>query len=115
VPLRNEAVTEEHTDAGELRLVLPVRPPWWARPLARFLYVPKQHRIVLDEIGAYVWRLCDGKRSMRDIIQALALRYKLHPKEARVSLVAYLRQLGRRRLVGVAVLRTAQKPDPQER
>jgi len=112
VPLRNEAVQVEQTDAGETRLIIPLRPNRWARLVARVLYVPKVRRIVLDEIGSYVWGLCDGKRTVRDIIHALAARYKLHRKEAEVSVVAYLRQLARKGLIGIAVLR-ADKPRAQ--
>ncbi|HUT33413.1 MAG TPA: PqqD family protein [Planctomycetota bacterium] len=115
VPLRNQAVREERTDAGELRLVIPLRPAWWARLLSRVLYVPRQRRIVLDEIGGYVWGLCDGKRSVRDLVGALSTRYKLHRKEAEVSVVAYLRQLARRGLIGIAVLNVHETPRTQER
>lgn len=115
MPVRNAAIEEERTDDGELRLVIPLRAPRWAWPLSRLLYVPKARRVVLDEIGGYVWSLCDGQRSVREIIQALSQRYKLHRKEAEVSVVAYLRQLARRGLVGIAVRRADAKPDPQRR
>ncbi|HPD15203.1 MAG TPA: PqqD family protein [Planctomycetota bacterium] len=115
VPVRNAAIEEERTDEGEVRLVIPLRAPRWAWPLSRLFYVPKTRRVVLDEIGAYVWSLCDGERSVREIIQALSRRYKLHRKEAEVSVVAYLRQLARRGLLGIAVRRTDAKPDAQER
>ena len=61
--------------------------------------------LTLDEIGSFVWRLCDGNHSVREIIRALAARYKLHRKEAEVSVVAYLRTLAKRRLIAVAVPR----------
>lgn len=109
VPLRNQAVEAERTDAGEVRLVIPLRATWWARVLSRLFYVPKTRRVVLDEIGSFVWELCDGSRSVRDIIRALSARYKLHRKEAEVSVVAYLRQLASRGLIGVAVLRRSEE------
>lgn len=115
VPLRNAAIEVEETDEGELRLVIPLRAAWWAGALSRLFYVPKKRRIVLDEVGRYVWELCDGTRNVRQIIQALAARYKLHRKEAEVSVVAYLRQLARRGIIGIAVLRTDQQAETQER
>lgn len=113
VPLRNQAVEAEQTDDGTIRLVIPLRPAWWARWISRVAYVPKTRRIVLDEIGSYVWELCDGKRSVREIIGALSARYKLHRKEAEVSVVAYLRQLARRGLIGIAVLPGRATPAPK--
>ena len=104
VPLRNTNVREEETDEGYARLVAPRRDSWWVRAMAKIFYVPDARRVTLDEIGTFVWRQCDGKHNMRDIIQALCKRYKLHRKEAEVSVVAYLRQLMKRGLLGIAVL-----------
>lgn len=105
VPLRNEAVETQRTDGGETRLLIPRRESWWVRSLSRVFYVPSKRRITLDEIGSFVWELCDGKHNVRQIIQALCSRYKLHRKEAEVSVVAYLRTLAKRRLIGIAVMK----------
>lgn len=105
IPVRNEAIEQERSDDGNVRLVIPRRDDWWVRGFARFFYVPKKRRITLDEIGSFVWELCDGHNDVRQIIRALAERYKLHRKEAEVSVVAYLRQLAKRRLVAIAVLK----------
>jgi hypothetical protein len=108
VPLRNAAVEAERTDDGEVRLAVPRRDACWVRVLARVLYVPKSRRVTLDELGSYVWDLCDGQHSVRQIIHALSERYRLHRKEAEVSVVAYLRLLTKRDLIGIAVLREAE-------
>ena len=110
VPMHNEAIGVERSDAGEVRLLIPRRESWWVNTLSRFFYVPKNRRITLDEIGSYVWDHCDGKRNVGQIIQALSKRYRLHRKEAEVSVVAYLRTLARKRLIGIAVLKKRDKP-----
>jgi hypothetical protein len=110
VPLRSTNVREEETDEGYARLVAPRRDSWWARLMAKIFYVPDARRVTLDEIGTFVWRQCDGKQNMRDIIEALCQRYKLHRKEAEVSVVAYLRQLMKRGLLGIAVLDDENEP-----
>jgi len=107
VPVRNQAIETEETEDGEVRLIIPLRQTWWARVLARVFYVPKTRRIALDEVGSFVWGLCDGKHNIRQIIQALCQRYRLHRKEAEVSVVAYLRQLARKGIIAIAVLREA--------
>lgn len=113
VPMRNTAVEAERADDGNIRLLVPRRESWWVRALARVFYVPETHRLTLDEIGTFVWDLCDGRvnpdtkqvegNDVRHIIQALCTRYKLHRKEAEVSVVAYLRQLAKRGIVGIVV------------
>jgi len=107
IPVRNQAIEAEETEDGEVRLVIPLRQTWWARLLAKVFYVPKTRRVALDEVGSFVWGLCDGKHNVRQIIQALCERYRLHRKEAEVSVVAYLRQLARKGIIGIAVLREA--------
>jgi hypothetical protein len=104
VPVRNEAIEAERTDAGEARLFIPRRETRWVRLLSRLVHVPKRQPVTLDEVGTFVWDLCDGEHTVRDITRELAARYKLHRKEAEVSVVAYLRQLAKRRIVGIAVL-----------
>lgn len=105
VPLRNEAIEAERDDDGNVRLIIPRRESWWVKALSRVFYVPKTHRLSLDEIGTFVLDLCDGSRDVRAIIRALCARYQLHRKEAEVSVVAYLRQLAKRGIVGIAVLK----------
>jgi len=105
VPLRNEAIDADRTDSGEVCLVIPLRETWWVKVVRRVFHVPKKRRVSLDEIGSYVWELCDGKRNVRQIIQALCKRYKLHRKEAEVSVVAYLRELAKKGIIGIAVLK----------
>jgi hypothetical protein len=105
IPVRNQAIEEERADDGNVRLVIPRREDWWVRAAARFFYVPQRRRVTLDEIGSFVWELCDGEHDVRQIIRALAERYKLHRKEAEVSVVAYLRTLAKRRFIAVAVLK----------
>jgi hypothetical protein len=115
VPLRNEAIEVERDDHGHVRLVIPRRETWWVRAFSRVFCVPKRRHITLDEVGTYVWELCDGQRNVRQIIQGLCKRYKLHRKEAEVSVVAYLRQLARRGLLGIAVLKSPQGTSRSER
>jgi hypothetical protein len=103
IPVRNQAVEVEHTDEGLVRLVIPRREDWWVRVLSRLFYVPTQRKVTLDELGSLVWAKCDGATTVREIIRILARRYKLHRKEAEVSVVAYLRTLAKRRLIAVAV------------
>lgn len=115
VPLRNEAIEVERTDSGEIRLVIPLRQTLLAKALSRFLQVPKKRKVVLDEIGSFVWEQCDGKHTIRQIIGSLCGRYKLHRKEAEVSVVAYLRQLAAKGIIGIAVLKDQEKPPDQRR
>jgi len=77
------------------------------RLLALFFIVPRVHMrsIDLDEIGSFVWARCDGATTVRQIRKALVDRYKLHQREAEASLLEYLRQMMKRNLLGLEVIR----------
>jgi len=65
--------------------------------------VPEFKHIELDEIGAFIWNLCDGTRTTREMIAQLASAYHLNRRDAEASLSEFLRMLGRRSLVGFQI------------
>lgn len=101
-PIRNQAV--EWTSKGdETVLVLRRREDRVGRLLDLFFVVPKERKLQLDAVGSYVWRQCDGRHTVQQLIDDLARKYKLNRKEAEVSLTEFLRQLGRKKLIAIAV------------
>jgi hypothetical protein len=76
------------------------------RALSAFLPIPKRRPIELDPIGREVWELCDGEHTLREMVKVFQERHKLSRAEAEWSLRTYLRDLGKRGLVVIAV----QKP-----
>ncbi len=102
-PLRNARLSFERLDSGELAITIPRREEGWAKLLSLVFVVPKQRQVVLDQVGADIWDLCDGQHTVRDLVAHIASKYKLNRKEAEVSLTTYLKNLGKRGLVGFAV------------
>ncbi len=73
---------------------VPVVPSRW--PWAR----GATHRTFeLEPIGAFVWGLCDGQRTVEGIARALREQFKLNRVEAEAALVAFLQTLSRRGLI----------------
>lgn len=103
MPIRNPMLKSEQDDDGIVHLSIPRKDAWWVKLLARVLYVPKRRRIALDELGSYVWDLCDGETTVRSLIDKFCKNYKLNRKEAEVSMVAYLKQLAKKGLIGIQV------------
>ena len=102
-PVRNELVHWERNDSGEVLITLTRQTGWKINLLAKIFYVPKKRKIALDEIGSAVWEMCDGKHTVDRMIRRLADKHQLNRREAEVALTTYLRQLGKKRLVGFAV------------
>ncbi len=74
--------------------------------------MPLYREIVLDELGAWTFRLCDGKKRVKEIIEEFTRKYNLNPREAEVSIIEYLRQLARRNLIGFAIVSPVRNNPP---
>ena len=70
---------------------------------AELFYVPEERKIALDELGTYVWDLCDGQTPVKKIISLFASKHKLGKKEAEVSVVEYMKQLTKKGVLGLMV------------
>lgn len=98
-PLRNPALKWEEIE-GQVVLHI-VRENNIKTCLAGiFLPVPKSRDVVLDNIGAHVWKMMDGATTVGSISKSLEQEFKLLPREAEISLRQFFQELGRRGYVG---------------
>ena len=88
IPVKNIQITEERLETGEILIGYPVT----IRPLFASL---------VDMLGSSVWNLLDGERSVRQLIQIFAETHQLQPREAEVAVTQFIRELGRRGLIGL--------------
>ena len=102
-PVRNDQVEWEKNDDGEIHVTLTRGDSWKVRTLSKIFWIPKTKTLVLDEIGAQVWDMCDGRTTVEAIIKRLSKTHQLNLKEAEISLLAYLKKLGQKGLLGFAV------------
>jgi len=99
-PVRNpELETTLDEEKREVTVKLPRRKTWWLNLLARFSRLPDHGLVTLDDLGTSVWELCDGMRTVRDLVSVFAEKHQLARKEAEVSMLTYLKQLGQRGIV----------------
>jgi hypothetical protein len=54
---------------------------------------------VLNEVGARIWALADGSRSVREIAAAIASSYDVSPAEAEADTVVFLQELREKALI----------------
>ncbi len=102
-PVRNARIEWEKNDNGEVHVTLTRGDSWKVRTLSKIFWIPKKKTLVLDEIGAQVWDMCDGRTTVEAIIKRLSKSHQLNLKEAEISLLAYLKKLGQKGLIGFAV------------
>lgn len=104
-PVKNPDIVESHSESGDLVLTYPIQVKPWIAGAARFIgrgpLEPVQKKLQLDSLGSAVWRLMDGRRSVAEIIRQFADTHRLHAREAEVSVTRFIRELGKRGLVGL--------------
>jgi hypothetical protein len=102
-PVQNQSLTTEEMEDGGLRIVGQRSESTWIRLVAALFPIPRERKIELDSVGRQVWELCDGEHTFREMIGVFQQHHKLTRAEAEWSLRNYLRELGKRGLVGFAV------------
>ena len=104
-PVKNNMIKETRLETGEVLLAYPVVMRPWIESLMRRLggsvAGPKTKKLQLDELGTAVWELIDGNQSVQQVIQRFAQKYQLHAREAEVAVTRFLRDLGKRGLIGL--------------
>jgi hypothetical protein len=105
IPVKNIQITEDRLETGEVRIGYPVIVrPFFASLVKRFGGPEEQvqtKKLQLDTLGSSVWDLLDGKRSVRQLIQIFSETHQLQPREAEVAVTQFIRELGRRGLIGL--------------
>jgi len=105
IPVKNIQVTEARLESGEVVISYPVTMrPFFAGLVKRFGGPEVQiqmKKLQLDELGTSVWNMIDGKFSVRQLIERFARIHQLEAREAEVSVAQFLRELGRRGLIGL--------------
>lgn len=104
-PVRNPALEWTTNDEDCVVVRLPRRKDLVGGLLSFLFSVPESKPVVLDEVGSFVWQLCDGENTVSDVVDRLALEYKLNRREAELSLTKFLQMLGKRGMVAFAVPR----------
>ncbi len=56
---------------------------------------------VLNEVGAQIWALADGSRSVREIIAALCTEYNVSPALAEADTLKFLTELQQKGLITI--------------
>jgi len=105
VPVKNTEVEEVLLESEDIMLIYPVKVKPWAVGLLRKLGKPPeqigQKKLQLDALGTSVWKLLDGHRNVKGIIKIFTQQQQVHRKEAEVAVTQFLRELGKRGLLGI--------------
>ena len=105
IPVKNIQISEERSENGDVIIhYLTVMRPWISKVVRRFGGAeaqPQTKKLQLDQLGTEVWKLIDGNRSVRLIIRIFAESNQLQIREAEVAVTQFIRELGKRGLIGL--------------
>ncbi len=108
-PIRNSAIEWQEIQGGEAELTIPYRKDRVARIVAVLVHLPEARKVRLDEVGTFVWRLCDGDHTVEAIVRAMIKEYKMNRAEVEASVARYLQTLAERRFIGFVERKGVQK------
>ncbi len=101
-PGRNSQLTWEKQAEGKTMLTVPMsqKAGKVTRMLAAWLRAPSERHVELDEVGGFVWELCDGNNTVETIVQKTGREYKMNRREAEVSVTMFLQMLHEKNYIG---------------
>ena len=101
VPVLNENVSQADDETG--RLVINIKVKRGNSFLARFQPPVLERNIRLDEIGGFVFKLIDNRRTVLEIIELFLEKYRVNRREATLSVVAFLKSLVKKGVVSIVI------------
>jgi hypothetical protein len=101
IPMVSEDVIVRDEEPDRVSLV--VRRRRGTGFLARFQPAIMERKVKLDELGTFVFRLIDGQRPVRQIIDRFAEHSKVNRREAELSTVAFLKSLAERNVIAIVI------------
>lgn len=104
-PLRNPIVEAKELEGGSIELEAPldVVGKKMTSALAKRMGAPETKRFELEEVGAFVWKHCDGQHTFETISRKLREKYKMTRLESDAALSSFLQMLSQRRLITLMV------------
>jgi glycerol-3-phosphate O-acyltransferase len=81
------------------------------------LVLPEQGQVkVLNEVGARIWALADGTRTVRDIVDTICTEYEVEPAQAEADTLDFVARLVERGMVSLSAepAQTQQLPTDRE-
>ncbi len=99
VPQRNQMAEVEPVRDGMLVSVPVRRPKWLVPPISWVLPFSDRRRIELDLPGRTVLELCDGKRTVEEVIETFARAHRLGFRESQLAVTKFLRELVHRGVI----------------
>jgi hypothetical protein len=103
-PLRNQAARIESDTRDAVTIVVKQeRPAYMKPPLTWIVPHRPERKAELDALGSEVWHLCDGRRTVEEIVDRFAASHGLTFHESRVAVTEYISSLIKRGVLAIEI------------
>ncbi len=103
-PVKNAAACVADTSGEAVTIQIKREKPWYmVPPISWIVPMCSERELVLDRMGARIWRLCDGERTIEDVVDVFAERHALTFHEARAAVTGYVKGLIQRGAMAIVV------------
>lgn len=103
IPNHNTAAKVVEKNGCVKVIIKNIRPAYLVPPISWFVPYKPQREITLDPLGTYLWKLCDGKKTVENLIDQFKDEYELTFHEAKTCVTDYLRKLVQRGILAVVL------------
>jgi hypothetical protein len=93
IPVANEAVRRQAVGDDKMQISVPFHQPGWAQSVRILFPISKEKSVELDRLGAEIFALCDGTRTVEQIIDLHQDRWQLSFFESRAMILQFLQHL----------------------
>ncbi len=100
-PMRNGAIEWKTNDEGQALLTVPHRKDRFGMLMSSMFRLPETRNVQLDDVGTFVWNLCDGNQTVDAIVKQTSREYKLNRREVEISVTTYLQMLSQRNFIAM--------------
>ncbi len=102
--VRNAAARVEQRPGSRVMVyVKTAKPRFMVPPISWIVPVRRERGAALDCLGTQLWNLCDGSRTVEEVIDAFAALHSLSFHEARAAVTGYARTLIERGVLAIAL------------
>ena len=105
IPTPNTAANAKYNEESGLVTVTVkhIKPEYMIPPFSWVVHFSPKKDITLDKLGSQLWKLCNGRNTVENIIDKFKDAHELTFHEARTSVVEYLKKLIQRGVVAVII------------
>jgi len=102
--IHNAAARVEQMPDSRVKVYVKTVRPWFlVPPLSWVLPLRRERGTVLDRLGTQVWNLCDGNRTVENVIDEFAAAHRLSFHESRAAITSYVQMLVARGAMAIVV------------